>query len=71
MTSDAHSIQVNGLEEGEMIIGYIGMFKVLSREGKYYWATRSYDVNDMEALGMAHDMVSSFGSDINGGKESS
>lgn len=68
------SIDVDRLDQGDMITGYIVCAKVLTEEGKCYWAMRNKDVNDMEALGMAHDMADTFqrqisNSDVHPGDE--
>lgn len=67
----SHSIEISKLGSEDMIVGYIAMVKVMDKEGGYYWATRgSSDLNDMEKLGMATDMVNCFTEDLREGKES-
>lgn len=66
----SQDVQV-ALDEGDMIVGYVATFKVLSKDGTYYWATRVKEVNDMEALGIAHDMTDMFQSDLRLGRKDS
>lgn len=60
---DDQSIHVR-VPDGDMIVGYIAMFKVIGRKGEAYWAQRMSGLNDMEALGMAVDMANSCQADI-------
>jgi hypothetical protein len=51
-------------DEGQMVLGYIACFKVIRADGTPFWALRTTGINDMEALGMAHDMVNSIQADL-------
>jgi hypothetical protein len=52
-----------------MVVGYVAQLKVLAPDGSFYWAMRTRDVNDMEAYGLAHDLVDNVRSDLQRGKE--
>jgi hypothetical protein len=55
--------------DGHIVVGYVAHLKVLDEIGNLYFGLRSKDVNDMEALGLAVDMVNSFQDDLQSGKE--
>ncbi len=49
------TLEIGHIAEGHLIVGYVARLKVLDENGKAYFAMRTLDVNDMEALGLAED----------------
>jgi hypothetical protein len=57
---DTLNLSVAYMPTGHTMVGYIAYIKMLDAEGEVYWATRDDGLNDMEMLGMAHDMASEY-----------
>jgi hypothetical protein len=57
MSENWSHIKVDHVPEGHIITGHVTVMKVLDSEGNAYWATRSMDLNDMEAYGMMMNAV--------------
>jgi hypothetical protein len=67
MTNDMN-LHVGHMPEGHLVVGYVAHIKVMDDNGELYFATRVNGLNDMEMLGMAQDMATSFGAVLNNGK---
>lgn len=52
------------LPEGHMLVGQLLGLKVMAPDGSMYFAIRTSGLNDMELLGMSHDMATSFQDDL-------
>lgn len=50
-------IGVSKIKDDHFIVGHLVYLKCLDSEGQEYWALRKSGLNDMEVLGMAHDML--------------
>ena len=68
MSAEGISIDAS-IPLGHIVVGYVAHLKVLDENGQLYFAMRSKDINDMEALGLAQDMVNSIQDDLSTGKE--
>lgn len=62
------NIEVTGIPDGHIIVGFISIVKVLDENGDTYWATRSKDINDMEGLGMMVNATEMFREDLRAGR---
>lgn len=62
------NISINKIDDGHIVVGYVAVLKVLDKNGEVYWATRSDDLNDMEAYGMMHNAVEMFREDLREGR---
>lgn len=64
LETDKQTIEVGYMPKGHMVVGYIAYLKVIDTEGDYYWASRANGLDNMEQLGMAHDMVNEIQEDL-------
>jgi hypothetical protein len=58
------NLKVGHIPDGHVVVGYIAYVKVLDGDGQYYWASRDDGINDMEKLGMAHDLANEYQVDL-------
>lgn len=62
-------LDISSLPKGHVVLGYVACLKVLDENGELYFAMRSTGLNDMESLGMTHDMLNTFQTDMADSKE--
>lgn len=68
MSAEGVSIDAS-IPLGHIVVGYVAHLKVLDENGELYFAIRTRDLNDMEALGLALDLKRSIEDDLQSGKE--
>lgn len=62
--SEKLRLELGAIPPSHTPVGYVAYVKVLDEDGQLYWALRSDGLNDMEKLGMAEAMATTFAAEL-------